>query len=93
MTKKISDRRRVYTYNNIGYTYYKMGDYAKALKNINYSLSQDSKNAYAYKNRALVYIAQGKKALACADLAKAESLGYTKEYDNEVQELKQKHCK
>lgn len=93
MTKKISNRRRIYTYNNIGHTYYKMGDYAKALKNINYSLSQDDKNAYAYKNRALVYITQGKKALACADLAKAEALGYTKKYDNEVQELKQKHCK
>ncbi|EAY26656.1 tetratricopeptide repeat protein [Microscilla marina] len=93
LTKKIPADNKIYTYNNIGHTYYKMGKYAEALKHINYSLSKNNKNSYAYKNRALVYIAQGKKALACADLTKAQALGYRKLFGNEVQELQQKHCR
>lgn len=92
LTLNIPQKNRIYTYNNIGHTKYKMGRYAEALKDINQSLSKDAANSYAYKNRALVYIAQGKKALACADLQKAKTLGYTNKYGKEVEKLIAKHC-
>ncbi|OJJ23892.1 hypothetical protein BKI52_05955 [marine bacterium AO1-C] len=88
-----SKQRKIYTYNNIGHTYYKMGKYDLALLKIEFSLAQDPKNSYAYKNRALVYIAQNKKDLACQDLRKAQQLGYTKLYGNEVEELLKRYCR
>ena len=86
------EKNRIFTYNNIGHTYYKMGQYQKALKNINHSLKYNPKNSYAYKNRALVYIAQNKLDLACKDLRRAQQLGYKKLYGNEVAELLKKYC-
>lgn len=93
LTMNLPEENRIYTYNNIGHVKYKMGHYDEALKHINYSLSQDAKNSYAYKNRALVYLAQGKELLACADLQKALDLGYTQKYGKEVEELLAKYSK
>ncbi|KOS05116.1 hypothetical protein AM493_02980 [Flavobacterium akiainvivens] len=79
--------------NNRGFAKYKLGDNKAALKDINASLEIDPKNAFAYKNRALVYIAAKKQKEACADLQKALELGFTKTYGTEVEELIKEHCK
>ena len=93
LTMNLPEENRIYTHNNIGHAKYKLGQYDDALKHINYSLSKDGKNSYAYKNRALVYLAQGKELLARADLKKALKLGYTQKYGKEVEELLAKHSK
>jgi len=79
--------------NNRGFAKLKLGDKKEALKDINASLKIDPTNPYAYKNRALVYLADKKNKDACADLQKALDLGYTKTYGNEAQELVNEYCK
>ena len=81
-----------YTYNNRGFAYYKSGDHDRALADINYSIELFPNNSYAYKNRALIFIAKNELIIACSDLEKATELGYDRQYDNEVFELKQKYC-
>lgn len=79
--------------NNRGFAKFKMGDNKAALKDINASLEIDAENSFAYKNRALVYIATKKQKEACADLRKALDLGFTNTYGSEVQSLADEHCK
>ena len=45
--------------------------YDEALSDIEKSISLDSTNSFAYKNRALVYIGLDSLHLACDDLNKA----------------------
>ena len=79
-------------YNNRGYARYKTGDHEGALSDINTSISQKPDNPYAYRNRALVYIATKNNEAACKDIAKALELGFTEAYGNEVEELKKTLC-
>ncbi len=80
-------------YNNRGYAKYKAGDLQSALTDIDSSISLSPSNSYAFRNRALVHIAQGKKDLACADIEKALKLGFTESYGEEVQKLKSENCR
>lgn len=80
-------------WNNQGYAKYKLGDLDGALKDIRRSLKMRSWNSYAYRNLALVYLAQGRNNEACTALEKALSWGFTKEYGNEVKQLYDTHCK
>jgi len=80
-------------YSNRGYAKYMMGDLKAAMKDIHKSIEIMPKNSYAYKNKALVLIAENKISSACAELKKANELGYTQQYDEEVNELIKKHCK
>jgi tetratricopeptide (TPR) repeat protein len=82
-----------YLLSNRGECYYRLKQYDKALIDINHSMTLLPTNSWVYKNRAKVYIAQSKFNYACIDLEKAESLGYSYNYDNEVKELQKKHCK
>lgn len=79
-------------YNNRGYAYYQIKNYPIALKDINKSLELWEENAYAYRNRALIFLAQKKYKKACADLLKAEKYGFSKIYGDEIQELQNKYC-
>ncbi len=79
-----------YPHDNLGYLFYLDHDYDQALININKSIELDPSNSWAFKNRALVYIALGKNDKAMTDLYRAKELGYTEEFDNEVNELVEK---
>ena len=70
-----------------------LGDLNGAMNDINKSLSIFPKNSYAYKNKALVLIAQNKNSAACKELQKAIELHYTEDYDDDVIDLMKKHCK
>jgi tetratricopeptide (TPR) repeat protein len=87
-----SDENKAYVYNNHGFANYNLGKFNDALQDIEQSLTLFPKNSYAYKNRALVHLKKGDKILMCKDLEKAEALGFTKEYGNEVAELIQENC-
>lgn len=78
--------------NNRGYNKYKLGDLKAALIDINKSLLFYPANSFAYKNRALVFLAQNKVTDACKDLEKAQNLGFTKMYGDEVEKLKIANC-
>lgn len=80
-------------YNNLGYCKMKTGDLKGALADINKSIKLLPANAYAYRNRGLVYLELKKKKKACADFDKALDLGFTKQYGEEVNELRLRHCK
>jgi tetratricopeptide (TPR) repeat protein len=80
-------------WNNRGYAKYKLGDLKGALKDIRKSLELQSWNSYAYRNLALVHIAQGKKDDACTALEDAIKWGFTEQYGDEVKQLYATHCK
>ena len=79
-------------YNNRGYIKYMQGDMKGALKDINKALEIWDVNSYAYRNRALVYIATKHVPKACEDIARALELGYTEQYGDDMQQLWDKHC-
>lgn len=76
------DKDEPLTLNNRGYTRYKLNNLAGALEDIDKSIILYATNAYAYKNRALVYIALDKEE-ACKDLQKARELQFEKQYGPE----------
>ena len=80
-------------YNNKGYAQYKAGKLKDAITSINQSMALYPENPYAYRNRALVYLAQHNNAAACLDIAKSLELGFTDAYGDEVQKLKEANCK
>ncbi len=80
-------------WNNKGYAKYKLGDLKGALKDILKSLELQSWNSYAYRNLALVSIAQGEKDDACTALENALKWGFTEQYGDEVKQLYGEHCK
>jgi tetratricopeptide (TPR) repeat protein len=82
-----------YAYSNRGYAKYMLGNNSDASKDIRKSIELDATNSYAFKNYALVLLAEGKRKDACTQLERAQKLGYTQMYDNEVNELQQKNCK
>ncbi len=82
-----------HAYSNMAYAKMKMKNYKEALDDIKFSLSLDSLNSYAYRNKALIFLALNNKHVACVDLQKAIELGYTKKYGNDVRELIDENCK
>lgn len=76
-----------YPWDNLGYVYYLEKNYDEALKLINKSILLDPSNSWAYKSRAIVYLATGKRTEAKSDLLRANELGYSRIYDEEVNEL------
>ena len=65
----------------------------KCKKIINKSITIDPSNSYAFKNRAIVYLAIGKKEAAHEDLIHAVNLGYEDYWGNEVNTLLDEHFK
>jgi tetratricopeptide (TPR) repeat protein len=81
-----------YAYNNRGFVKYKLNDLRGAMEDINHSLQMLPGNSFAFKNRALIFIELKQYNLACDDLKKAISLGFTKIYGDEAQNLLEKYC-
>ena len=81
-----------FAFNNRGFAKFKLNDFAGAMTDVEESIKFDPKNSYAYKNRALIYIATDSLELACEDLHTAINLGYSGEFDNEVNEMLDGYC-
>lgn len=84
---------KAYSYNNLSFCQYKNNDFDEALKNVNISIQLLPSNSFAFKNRALIYLAMNKNSQACNDLDESLRLGFTEIYGNEVLNLKSKYCK
>ncbi len=80
-------------YNNRSFAKFNIKDFEGALLDVNKSINLDSKNSFAYKVRANVYLEKKDNVNACKDLKKALELGYTKDFGSDVQELLDKNCK
>jgi tetratricopeptide (TPR) repeat protein len=76
-----------YSYNNLGYIYFKEKNYTEALRLVNHSLSMDASNPFAYRNRALIRMANRENELAKQDLLTAQALGFKEMYGDQVEEL------
>jgi tetratricopeptide (TPR) repeat protein len=88
-----TDDNDAHAFSNMAYAKMKIKNYKGALDDIKFSLTLDSINPYAYRNKALIFLALNNKHVACADLQKAIELGYTEKYGNDVQELIDENCK
>jgi tetratricopeptide (TPR) repeat protein len=62
-------------YNNIGITYFDLGQYQLALDNYNEAINIKPDYSYAYNNRAFVYLNTGNIESGCKDAKKACELG------------------
>jgi tetratricopeptide (TPR) repeat protein len=69
-----------------------LNDLKGALDDVNHSLQLYPQNSYAYKNRALIFIAMKQYSKACADLQIAIQLGFTQMYGDEVKNLLEQYC-
>jgi Flp pilus assembly protein TadD len=85
------DPEYAYPIDNLGHLEYLRKNYHKAKELINRSIDIDPSNSYAFKSRALVYIAEGNKDAAFEDLKHAETLGFQDYWGEEVEELLKEH--
>lgn len=88
-----STKERSFSLNNIGYCYYKLGEYELAQKIVSESLKINPTNSYAYRNKALIDIQLDDNVSACSAINSAIELGFVNEYGNEILELKEENCK
>lgn len=82
-----------YAFNNRGYAKLQMNDLKGAREDITKSMNLNDKNSWAYKTYAQLLFAERKDKQACEKLKKAVELGYTEEYDEDVNNLLRDHCK
>ncbi|MEZ5197050.1 MAG: tetratricopeptide repeat protein [Bacteroidales bacterium] len=78
--------------NNRGFSKYKLGLFEEALTDVDKSIQFDPKNAFAYKNRALIFIEMDSINKVCSDLNRAIELGFTQNYGNEASDLQRQYC-
>ncbi|HPS83490.1 MAG TPA: hypothetical protein PLA88_04180, partial [Bacteroidales bacterium] len=80
-------------YSNRSYSRLMTGDLKGAMQDIEKSIKMYPGNSYAYRNRALIYIAMEKSEEACEDIQRALNNGFTEMYGDEVLTLQSKYCK
>lgn len=78
--------------NNLGFVQHKLNKTSEGIRNINKSIKVDPYNSYCYRNLALIYIDLDEKSKACEYIKKAISLGFSKQYGPELEELTSKYC-
>lgn len=81
-----------YTLNNLGYCHYKLKAYEDARFYIDKSLQINALNSYAFRNLALLEIAEGNTNAACEAISESIELGFVNEYGDEILELQREHC-
>ena len=87
------ENNNAFAFSNRGHAKYMVNQFDEALIDIEKSISLDSTNSFVYKNRALIFISLDSLHLACNDLRKAMQLGYSEDYDNEVEKLMAEYCR
>ncbi|MGB0432687.1 MAG: tetratricopeptide repeat protein, partial [Bacteroidia bacterium] len=93
LTKDSNLKSVGFTLNNIGYAYLKLENYKSALFYVNQSIKTYPINPYAYRNLALIQLAQNDSKQACKSLDKSIELGFVQQYGDEVLELKAANCR
>jgi tetratricopeptide (TPR) repeat protein len=79
-------------FNNRGYSKLGVGDVKGARKDIETAIRKDPSNAYAYRNLAHLELHLGRTDAACSAMEKALQFGFTKQYGNEIVDLRRSSC-
>lgn len=81
-----------FAFNNRGWSYYKLGDKEKALKDISLAARKNKHNAFAYRNLGVIALESGDPKAACDHFRQALAEGFTLKHGPEVEELMKKNC-
>lgn len=81
-----------FAFSNRGWSYYQLGDTAKAQRDLTLAVRKNPTNAYAYRSLGIIDLAQGRYTTGCAHLRKALELGFTITYGGEVEDLLRRQC-
>ncbi len=76
-----------YPVNNLGFAKFKLGETEIAMALIDKSLCLDKGNAYAYKNKAIIFIDKGNGVEALKNFNFAKKYGYNEKYGDDVEKL------
>jgi tetratricopeptide (TPR) repeat protein len=79
--------------NNLGYALLMTGQADEALKKVERSIKLNPANSYAYRNLGLVWREKKDVTKACKAFEDAISLGYTKQYGDDVVNWRKEICK
>ena len=72
--------------------FFNLHDNENALNDIDQAIRLYPDYAYAYRNRGIIYVSQARYSEGCPDFHRALQLGFTKQYDDEVDDLFEKYC-
>lgn len=81
-----------YAFNNRGWSKFKNGDTAGALKDINLAKRRKPFNPYIYRNLGLIALQGGDKIEACMQFRRSLELNFTAVHGDEVERLVLEHC-
>lgn len=81
-----------YAFNNRGWSYYKLGDKDKALRNINLAGKKKRGNPFVARNLGVIALESGETESACAHLRNALAMRFTELHGDEVERLIREHC-
>ncbi len=82
-----------YAFNNRGWSWYKAGNTAKALKDIGRAKRKKSMNPFVYRNLGVIALESGDTTKACLLFREALDKGFTTLYGTEVEDLMATSCK
>lgn len=78
--------------NNYAYSLYLLRNYPEALRHVNRSLELNQSNAYAYRNRALIYEGLMQYEAACNDTRRAIELNYISQWGDDILSIQTRVC-
>lgn len=81
-----------YAFNNRGWSRFKNGDPAGALKDIRLARRKKPLNPYIYRNLGLIALSKGDREDACTQFRRALELNFTAVHGDEVEKLTVEHC-
>jgi tetratricopeptide (TPR) repeat protein len=81
-----------YAFNNRGWSWYKLGEKKKALKDIGRAKRKKAGNPFIYRNLGVIALESGDSAKACLLFRQAVDKGFTELYGSEVQDLMARSC-
>ncbi|MFT3885212.1 MAG: tetratricopeptide repeat protein [Flavobacteriales bacterium] len=81
-----------YAFNNRGWSWYKLGQKDKALKDIGRAKNKKVFNPYVYRNLGVIALESGDTAKACMEFRRALDYDFTALFGREVEELMAAHC-
>ncbi len=89
----ITKEHHPYLMSNYGFSLYQTGKTIEGIQFIYESLKVMPENSYAHRYLAEISLQEKDMEQACYHIKKSIDLGYTKNYDNDVEDMQNKYCK
>ncbi|MBL7965230.1 MAG: tetratricopeptide repeat protein [Flavobacteriales bacterium] len=81
-----------FAFNNRGWSWFKLGDPEKALRDIDLARRKKARNPFIYRNLGLIRLEQGDTASACGQFRTALEMDFARFGGDEVEQLMKAHC-